>query len=93
MKVALGRAAVSTPIVCRASPLQPTHVERVKLVGVAGLLAGCVCLCPLDAMAVSGGGGISNALSGMDFSGQDLTKNSYTKAVIRQTNFSNCNLE
>lgn len=45
------------------------------------------------ALAVSGGGGISAPLSGMDFTGQDLRNNSYTKAVLRQTNFTDCNLE
>lgn len=51
-----------------------------------------LCLTP-PALAVSGGGGISTPISGQDFSGQDLRKNKYTKAVMRQTNFSNANLE
>jgi uncharacterized protein YjbI with pentapeptide repeats len=39
-----------------------------------------------------GGGGISAPISGQDFSNQDLRKRSFTKAIMRQTNFSNCNL-
>lgn len=59
---------------------------------VAAIAAGSLLVMPFMAGAVSGGGGISVPLSNEDFSGQNLTKNSYTKAVLRQTNFSNCNL-
>ncbi|KAL6748478.1 hypothetical protein V8C86DRAFT_2877017, partial [Haematococcus lacustris] len=38
------------------------------------------------------GGGISGPVSYMDFSGQDLRKNKYTKAIMRQTNFANTNM-
>ena len=79
----------------RVPPRDP--LTKLQLLGVAGVAAGCLCVVPLvsapAALAVSGGGGISAPLSGMDFTGQDLRKNSYTKAVIRQTNFTNCNLE
>eukprot|EP01025_Chloroclados_australasicus_P012446 TRINITY_DN15731_c0_g2_i1.p2 TRINITY_DN15731_c0_g2~~TRINITY_DN15731_c0_g2_i1.p2 ORF type:complete len:155 (+),score=4.19 TRINITY_DN15731_c0_g2_i1:92-556(+) len=43
------------------------------------------------AFAVSGGGGISVPLSGQNLSGQDLTRNSYTKATLRGTDFSGAN--
>jgi uncharacterized protein YjbI with pentapeptide repeats len=46
----------------------------------------CVC-------GFSGGGGISTPVSGQDLSNQDLRKRSFTKAIMRQTNFSNSNLQ
>ena len=60
-------------------------------------MATCLLAAPLihpsSSLAVSGGGGISTPLSGMNFTGQDLRQNSYTKAVLRQTDFTNCNLQ
>mmetsp|Transcript_35320 Transcript_35320/g.89412 ORF Transcript_35320/g.89412 Transcript_35320/m.89412 type:complete len:202 (-) Transcript_35320:340-945(-) len=54
--------------------------------------AASLVLAPMDAQAVSGGGGISDSVSNRDFSGQDLRKFKYTKAVMRQANFSNTNM-
>ncbi|KAJ9512817.1 hypothetical protein QJQ45_029041, partial [Haematococcus lacustris] len=65
----------------------------------AAVVAANICLGPLAAQAVSGGGGISGPVSYMDFSGQDLRKNKYTssgsaaaEAIMRQTNFANTNM-
>jgi hypothetical protein len=47
---------------------------------------------PLDAAAVSGGGGISENLSYQDLSNRDLRKNKFVKVTMRETNFSGSDL-
>jgi hypothetical protein len=42
---------------------------------------------PLPAHAVSGGGGVSNPISGEDLSGRDLRKLRLTKAVMVRVSF------
>ena len=46
----------------------------------------CVCVC------IGGGKGYSVPLSGSDFSNMDLRGEDYTKAVLRQVNFSGSDL-
>ncbi|GMH45799.1 hypothetical protein BSKO_13762 [Bryopsis sp. KO-2023] len=72
---------------------QEKKIKKILQGAVAFVAAGSLLVTPFSADAVSGGGGVSIPLSNEDFSGQDLTRNSYTKAVLRQTNFSNCNLQ
>lgn len=74
------------------SSMSTDGIQYIARGAVAAVAAGSLLVMPFMAGAVSGGGGISTPLSNEDFSGRDLTKNSYTKAVLRQTNFSNCNL-
>ena len=75
---------------CPAEPKLPQQLLRGCLAAFA--TAALVTVAPLDAQAVSGGGGISQPLSEADLSNQDLTKRSFTKAVLRKTNFSKSNL-
>lgn len=85
-------------LICRAGTQRTCSevplLQKVVRGSIALVAAGSLMAVPFpDAVeAVSGGGGISMPLSNEDFTGQDLTKNSYTKAVLRQTNFSNCEL-
>lgn len=81
-------------------PVRCSHVDResAKLPKqVASSLLGAavgasILLVPMEAQAVSGGGGLGTPHNYEDLSGQDLTKNAYTKGELRQTNFSNSNL-
>lgn len=69
--------------------------EQRPLLGAVAATATAITLLLIGAPhadAVSGGGGISTPLSGQDFSGQDLRKRAYTKAVLRKTNFAGANL-
>ncbi|KAG1656800.1 hypothetical protein FOA52_011836 [Chlamydomonas sp. UWO 241] len=70
-----------------SAPTFATAAASAAAAAVASLL-----IVAAPAMAVSGGGGISTALSGMDLSGKDLRGASYTKVVMRNTNFSGANL-
>ncbi|KAL3157040.1 hypothetical protein ABBQ38_001288 [Trebouxia sp. C0009 RCD-2024] len=56
------------------------------------LLAAGVVLLPNAAIAVSGGGGLGTPHNYEDLSNKDLRKNAYTKAELRQTNFSGSDL-
>ncbi|MEW5319809.1 MAG: hypothetical protein WDW38_010935 [Sanguina aurantia] len=49
-------------------------------------------LAPLEAGAVSGGGGLSENLAGTNMSKRDLRKIKFTKANLRATNFDGANL-
>jgi uncharacterized protein YjbI with pentapeptide repeats len=85
----------------------PTQDEPRQPNGASGLLGAALSLSlllsttgpaewvfgPGAAGAVSGGGGISTPISNEDFSGKDLRARKLTKAVMRQTNFANANLE
>ncbi|DBA93747.1 hypothetical protein WJX82_010229 [Trebouxia sp. C0006] len=57
----------------------------------AVLAAGAVLL-PHASLAVSGGGGLGTPHNYEDLSNKDLRKNAYTKAELRQTNFSGSDL-
>lgn len=59
---------------------------------ITALLAAGAVLLPHAAMAVSGGGGLGTPHNYEDLSNKDLRKNAYTKAELRQTNFSNSDL-
>ncbi|KAG2451241.1 hypothetical protein HYH02_003848 [Chlamydomonas schloesseri] len=63
------------------------------LMAVTSAAALALTVAPLDAAAVSGGGGLSEGLAGKDLSGKDMRKFKLTKANLRQTNLSGANLE
>lgn len=58
----------------------------------AAVSAAALLASPLDAMAVVGGGGPANPISFEDWSNKDLTKIKFTKAMMKETNFTNSNL-
>jgi uncharacterized protein YjbI with pentapeptide repeats len=61
----------------------------VPAVFLATIASASLLLAPLEAAAVSGGGGVSGPMNNVDMSGQDMRKMSFTKANLRQTNMSN----
>eukprot|EP01023_Acetabularia_acetabulum_P024980 TRINITY_DN23996_c0_g1_i3.p3 TRINITY_DN23996_c0_g1~~TRINITY_DN23996_c0_g1_i3.p3 ORF type:complete len:206 (+),score=46.15 TRINITY_DN23996_c0_g1_i3:635-1252(+) len=70
---------------------QQNNLQQLAKLAASGAVALSLIVSIPNALAVSGGGGISVALSGQDFQGQNLTKNSYTKATLRGTDFSGAN--
>ncbi|GIL55050.1 hypothetical protein Vafri_10692 [Volvox africanus] len=91
----VGRAKV--PVVCQAmkqAPSRDLFRHRVAgLLAISSAAALAFTALPLDALAVSGGGGVSESLAGKDLSGKDLRKFKLTKANLRRTNFTDANLE
>lgn len=67
-----------------ALPVFPRAVAIALSIGIT--------LAPLNAGAVSGGGGLSDGLNYQDRSNQDLRSLKLTKAQMRQTNFANSDL-
>mmetsp|Transcript_15403 Transcript_15403/g.26657 ORF Transcript_15403/g.26657 Transcript_15403/m.26657 type:complete len:199 (+) Transcript_15403:38-634(+) len=87
-------AGRTTTVTVRAHAQEvPQFHQRVLAFGLATVATGVMAWSPPVALAVSGGGGISVPISGQDFSGQDLRARNYRKAVMRQTNFSNANMD
>jgi len=73
-----------------ASPLQ----QRIALGAMTAASVASMALMPIEAQAVFGGGGIGTPHNNEDFSNRDLRGViSFTKGQIRNTNFSNCNLQ
>mmetsp|Transcript_32420 Transcript_32420/g.71630 ORF Transcript_32420/g.71630 Transcript_32420/m.71630 type:complete len:212 (+) Transcript_32420:79-714(+) len=92
--VSIKAPRASRAVVCQAVREEERADQR-QLAGcaIAAVAAAALVFAPVEAaMAVSGGGGISEALSGKDLTGQDLRKLKFTKATLRKTNFTNANL-
>ncbi|GIL82790.1 hypothetical protein Vretimale_8346 [Volvox reticuliferus] len=88
----VGRAHIA--VVCQAMKQEPTSDSfRHRMLAISSAAALALTVLPLDTLAVSGGGGVSESLAGKDLTGKDLRKFKLTKANLRQTNFTGANLE